>query len=620
MQERDQTSRGAAARARVEQAQPKSGETIETALYVIDRIRDVVQTTAALCEELCDLRVGTRAAEQLDARVAHLEHHCLDAVALDEISVRRGRIRELCIRRDRGVEIRDGDADMVNTVERSHPRPSIGRRCLTRLQRYGPANTRASSAQYDRHVALRRLLLGGLLVFTIGFAVFALEHMFPPQPYGIADDWRVFYAAATVVQHGGNPYDATTIHAAEQAAQHYQNVQPSLDDFTDLPIVTLVLRAVTWLPYWASYAAFTAAGIVIVVSSLFGWMRSWGWRLPALWLLGGVASWPVLLGLFSGQFDAVLLGATIAALLLMRRRRPVAAGLCMAAVLLKPHLLWPLPLLLFAVWLDDPRQSWRFAASAAGVVVSGTLIGFLLVPNSSGFLGHLLGFGSRVADVQPDLAGIPGMLLYMPGSRAVAVAVAAIGVVAVLALAVGIAGRGRRQEIGEHARALIPLAGLAVWLALTPYAHPNDDVLLFPLLVLVLGRDAGALEGRALAAGMVAAAVVAAAFIAAPALGLIVIAGGAGWLMAQRRRVTAPLAAALAFPALALLPTVWPFHVLSVPVTPVAVALTALAGMLGVREMLGTPQSGSESERSGRVGRVVVEAAPALAAETPGRH
>ena len=475
-------------------------------------------------------------------------------------------------------------------------------------------------------MALRRLLLGGLLVFTIGFAVFALEHMFPPQPYGIADDWRVFYAAATVVQHGANPYDATTIHAAEQAAQHYQNVQPSLDDFTDLPIVALVLRVVTWLPYWASYAAFSAAGIVIVTASLFAWMRACGWRRPALWLLGALASWPVLLGLFSGQFDAVLLGATVAALLLMRRHRPVAAGLCMAAVLLKPHLLWPLPLLMFVAWLDDPRQAWRFAASAAGVVVSGTLIGFLLVPKSSGFLGHLLGFGSRVADVQPDLAGVPGMVLHLPGGRTVSVAVAAVGVVAVLALAAGIARRARRHGMGAHTRALIPLAGLAVWLALTPYAHPNDDVLLFPLLALMLGRDAAALEGRALAAGVVAAAAVAAAFITAPALGAVVIAGAAGWLVVQRHRVTAPLATALAFAGLALLPTVWPFHVLTVPVTPVAVALTALAGLVSVRQTLRSPQPGSgservgEGERSGRVGGVVVETAPALAAEAPGRH
>ncbi|MGH7687402.1 MAG: glycosyltransferase family 87 protein [Candidatus Dormibacteria bacterium] len=475
-------------------------------------------------------------------------------------------------------------------------------------------------------MALRRLLLGGLLVFTIGFAVFALEHMFPPQPYGIADDWRVFYAAATVVQHGGNPYDATTIHAAEQAAQHYQNVQPSLDDFTDLPIIALVLRAVTWLPYWASYAAFSAAGIVIVMASLFAWMRAWGWRRPALWLLGGLASWPVLLGLFSGQFDAVLLGATIAALLLMRRHRPVAAGLCMAAVLLKPHLLWPLPLLLFVVWLDDPRQAWRFAASAAAVILSGTLIGFLLVPNSSGFVGHLLGFGSRVADVQPDLAGVPGMLLHLPGGRTIAVAVAAIGVAAVFALAAWIAVRGRRREMGEHARALIPLAGLAVWLALTPYAHPNDDVLLFPLVVLMVGRDAAALEGRALGAGLVAAAVVAAAFIAAPAIGFLAVIGGASWLVVQRHRVTAPLVAALAFAAVAVLPTVWPFHVLTVPVTPIAVVLTALAGLLSVRETLGPPQPGSvrervgERERSGGIGGVVVETTPALAAEASGRN
>ena len=93
-----------------------------------------------------------------------------------------------------------------------------------------------------------RLLLGVLFAFVAAFAVFAVAHIFPPEPYGLADDWRVFYAAAQLAQHGASPYDAASIHAAEQAAQHYATVQPSLDDFTDLPLVAVLLRAVTWLP------------------------------------------------------------------------------------------------------------------------------------------------------------------------------------------------------------------------------------------------------------------------------------------------------------------------------------------------------------------------------------
>lgn len=492
---------------------------------------------------------------------------------------------------------------------------------MTGLQRSSPVNARSDTAPYDRRVRLRRLILGGLLVFTLVFAAYAFEHMFPPQPYGIADDWRVFYAASTVVQHGGNPYDPATIHAAEQAAESYQHVQPSLDDFTNLPVVALVLRAVTWLPFWWSYAVFTLLGAAVAVAVLWLWMREAGWTSRALWLLGVMASWPVLLGVFSGQFDLLLLGGTVGSLLLLRRDRPLAAGLCMAVVLLKPHLLWPLPVLLFNMWVVDRRRAWRFAASTVAVLGGGTLAGFLLVPQSAGFLGHLLGFGSRVGSDQPDLSGLPGMLLHLPGGAAAAVAIAAVGIVAVFALAVRAARTARVRGLDPDQRALITLAGLAVWLALTPYAHPNDDVLLFPLLVMLLGRNAREIDGRPLAYGVVAAAGVAAAFIASAPLGYAVVVAGAAGLAPDRRRLTPSGVGTAGLAAFAILPAVWPFHVLQAPVTPVAVALIALAGLLGVRGLLGATRiSVGQGEGGRRVGGVVVEAPAALAPQAAGRH
>ena len=493
---------------------------------------------------------------------------------------------------------------------------------MTGLQRSGPAAGRARTPAYAWLVQTRRLILGALLVFTLGFAAFAFQHMVPPQPYGLADDWRVFYAASTVVQHGGNPYDAATIHAAEQAAQHYAHVQPSLDDFTDLPVVALLLGAFTWLPYWASYALFTAAGAAIALAALVFWLRDAGWRRGGLWVLAAMCSWPMLLGFFSGQFDALLLGATIAAVVLMRRNRPVAAGLCMAAVLLKPHLLWPLPLLLFAVWLPDPRRAWRFAATSVAVLVAGVAAGFLLVPNSSGFIGHLLGFGSRVGSVQPDLAGLPGMVLHLPGGTAAAVAIAAAGVTSVLALALATVRHEPLRRLSAEQRALVPLAGLAVWLALTPYAHPNDDVLLFPLLALLIGRQASALTGASLLAGVVAAIGLTAAFVTSPALGFVLAVAGAGLLAVRARRITHEHLAGLAVGSMAILPTIWPFHVLAVPVTPIAVALTAVAGCAAVWRCTRAagPASVGQGERGGGIAGVVVEAAPALAAEAAGRH
>jgi Glycosyltransferase family 87 len=461
---------------------------------------------------------------------------------------------------------------------------------------------------------VRRFVLAGLFAFVAGFAVFALSHIFPPEPYGLADDWRVFYAAATLAQHGGNPYSTAAIHAAEQAAQHYGTVQPSLDDFTDLPIVAWLLRAFTWLPYWWSFAVFTALGAAAAAAALHAWARAEGWTSRATWLVAAMCSWPMLLGFFSGQFDALLLAAVVAALLLMRRGSPWLAGVCMLAVAFKPHLLWPVPLLILAVWAADRPRAWRFGVSAVGTVGAAAVAGFLLVPGAGSFVAHALGFGGRVAAVQPDLSGIPGFLASLRGGGIAGDAVAVLGAAAVIALAWLSARNPRLRALPDAQRAVIPLTGLAVWLACTPYAHPNDDVLLYPLIALVIGAQGSRLDARSLQLAVVACLAVVSAFLVAPALGYAVVLAAIAFAVARRNRMTTHGVAAFALVAVALLPTVWPFHVLAVPVTPLAVALIALAGAM---ETSGLLAAGGKLEWRRGLLRVVVEPAPALAAAPP---
>jgi Glycosyltransferase family 87 len=456
----------------------------------------------------------------------------------------------------------------------------------------------------------RRLVLGGLGVFIIAFAAFALAHILPPAPYGLADDWRVFYGAAHAVQQGGNPYDVATIHAAEQAAQHYPHVQRSLDDFTDLPIVAVLLRAVTWLPYWSSFAAFTMLGLLAAGVALLAWVRELGWRRPAPWLIAALCSWPMLLGFFSGQFDALLLAGLVAGLLFMRRDKPVLAGLCMVVVLFKPHLLWPVPVLLFAAWLPARKRRLRFAAATAAVLLGGGIAGFLLVPGATSFFQHAFGFGSRIGSVQPDLAGLPGLVNALPGHTLLAAAIAIAGAVLVLSLATFSPRIHWLRALPDRSKPLVPLVGLAVWLACTPYAHPNDDVLLLPLLALVVGAEGEQLDVRWLQPAVLACVVTVAAFLAAPAVGYAALLLGVTLLVALRRRVTPDAMAALALVAFALLPVVWPFHVLAVSLTPVAVTLAAFAGIMRWRSVVldAAMKPAAEKARSHSSVRTLVEA------------
>jgi hypothetical protein len=433
-------------------------------------------------------------------------------------------------------------------------------------------------------VPSRRTLLGALFAFTVAYAVFALLHMFPPAPYGMADDWRVFMATGLVLAHAGNPYDPATMHAAEQVVDHYPHVQPSLDDFTDLPVVGVFLRAFSWLPFWWSYAIFTAVGLGVAAVAMWSWLGRLGWRGRGPWVLAALLSWPLLVGVFSGQLDLLMLGGTVGGLLLMRRGAPWLAGLCMVVVLLKPHILWPLPLLLGAAWAAEPAQLRRFAAAAVAAIGGGTLLGFLLVAHSAAFFPHLLGFESRVSAVQPDLAGLPGLIAPLPGGGLAGDLIAGAGVLGVIALVVVAAGHPRLRALSPDRRSLIPLAGLGLWLALTPYAHPNDDVLLFPLVAVVVGEEGRALDPRWMLAGAVLSLALIAGFVISGAVGAaLLVLAVLGWALG-RDRVPAGAAPALALCTLALLPTIWPFHLVPVSLTPIAIALVAAAGLLDLRQ------------------------------------
>lgn len=434
-----------------------------------------------------------------------------------------------------------------------------------------------------------RLALGILAVLVLSFAVFSASRMFPPQSYGLADDWRVFYAAATVVEHGGNPYDPAVIHPAEQAADHYAVVQPSLDDFVNLPIVAWALQPLAALPFWASYALAAALGLIAAGIALFAWLRRWGWRGSAPWAVFALLSWPALLGVYSGQFDLLLLGMVIAAMALSMRRNPGLAGaVCAGAVLVKPHILWPLPLLLAVSQLPDRRAATRSivaAAATATVMIAG---GEILMPGSTArFLSHLLAFGGRISTVQPDLSGLPGMFEHLPGGGVIAAAVTALGAVANLGFAVWWARSRAALALAPETRVALGMcAGLALWLVATPYAHPNDDVLLFPLLALAVGTNAVHVRQRDLVRALAAVALVIAAFVVSPIAGSAVTVATAAVLWRRWASIGHRGLAASALVAIAVLPMAWPFHVLLVSLTPLAVLLIAVAGLLLVRRTL----------------------------------
>ena len=73
-----------------------------------------MQARPALGEELADRRVVAERREQLDVRVADAQQRSLDALLGDRLAVLERHLEDLAVELDRGVEILDGDADVVD--------------------------------------------------------------------------------------------------------------------------------------------------------------------------------------------------------------------------------------------------------------------------------------------------------------------------------------------------------------------------------------------------------------------------------------------------------------------------------------------------------------------------
>jgi hypothetical protein len=99
-------------------------EAVQRRVDVVHGVGDVVQPLAVSLYELADRRVGAKRAQQLNVTFADVEEHRLDALRLDGLAVRDGHPEGALIKRDCGVEVGYGDADMVDAAE--HGAESMG--------------------------------------------------------------------------------------------------------------------------------------------------------------------------------------------------------------------------------------------------------------------------------------------------------------------------------------------------------------------------------------------------------------------------------------------------------------------------------------------------------------
>ena len=324
-------------------------------------------------------------------------------------------------------------------------------------------------------------LIGVILV--LGFYAEALVH----APV-TGQDLRNFYAAATLLQHGGNPYDAGPFLARQEALYHPIHAADRAalagNPYVQGPPLAIALMPFvgaapsTVYVYWAVTLGLCAAMALVTLARLWPTARST--RRAFLLLISPVT----FLGILLGQPDAVLLLALVLALWTLERDHPWSSGLSgllLTIGLIKPQLIaGPIVLLAVLAW-----RRGRLAPYTGGVLGGAALFLALSLLGASptvvgGWAGGLVGFGRATVYNQVDISSLTTLYVgWAPhGLSLILSALALLGWIGLCTWAWRAAGAGRDERwwLG---------VGLVGWLLATPYAHPHDDILLLPAVWLL---------------------------------------------------------------------------------------------------------------------------------------
>jgi len=224
---------------------------------------------------------------------------------------------------------------------------------------------------------------------------------------------------------------------------------------------------------WLASELGLATGACAATLAALGWSRTRPWALPVLLVyLSPNVAW----GLMIGQSTLLVWALQAAGWLLLRRGHSAMAGLCLGAIVFKPHmLLVAAPLLLLA-----PRRAWATAAAAVAIL--------LLVPELLGppllvsWLRHLvLEVGEQrynkltPADMFANLAG-PQSPLQAAGWVVLAAGALYLGRCLLLLWRERSVGADATAAAGARPSAALMRARAAAYLPL-PYTLAYDIVL-----------------------------------------------------------------------------------------------------------------------------------------------
>jgi hypothetical protein len=284
--------------------------------------------------------------------------------------------------------------------------------------------------------------------------------------------YRTNIAATRILLSGS--HDIYNLPAQQAAVNAYFHAPlKPLEAFVHPPQNAWVLIPLAKLDPRLGYAIFLCADIAAIFAT--GWLL-YRYILPGSMdhatrlVVAGTCLFSTTLGysLWWGEWDSFMLLPAAAAIVLVGRGRPIAAGLCLSLLLAKPNLMWLLPVLLIG------GRQWRVLAGFG----SGLAVWLLSTPLIMGF-DHTLDWFKAAASVWDTVlasVSIPGTVSFIFSSTTLTFWLAVS--LGLLAIAMTYLYRDRLRGKGELAIGL----GIAASVVSTPLVFEYGlSVLAVPL-------------------------------------------------------------------------------------------------------------------------------------------
>lgn len=219
----------------------------------------------------------------------------------------------------------------------------------------------------------------------------------------VESDFRIWYAAALIGPRWGWPrlYDADVMRLAVEITWPGSRVFP----FPNPPPAAWLMLPFTVLPFGAALFLWTVLSLTMLLAFSQAFAPTWSWARIAF-ALSVLGFLPVFVMVEAGPLSPPVFAGIAGCVLLLRRRRQVAAGLVLSLIAVKPNVAVLVPLAVLVAGHRRAFTTW-LAATSVMVIVSVLTLGSHGLVAFAAVEGEYAGMGNYLAFSLVELLGSP---------------------------------------------------------------------------------------------------------------------------------------------------------------------------------------------------------------------